>query len=321
MAGSIDRALAVQPGTGASPMRADPGSIAAWQIALRPRTFVIAISPVLAAIALIWARGETIVPWQALLVLLGAILMQVITNLQNDVGYTVRGGERSGTRVGLPRATATGLLTVAQVRTAIVVAIAVALLVGLPLVMLRGLPLMLIGLVSIVAALSYMGGPRPIAYTPFGEAMVMLFFGLVAMVGADFALTGSAADPVLWLAGLSLGGIATAVIAVNNSRDVEHDAEVGRHTLAVAIGRRGMDVVYGAMVLGPMLLLLPMAWIERSVWLLLPLLLAPSALLLVRDFAGCAPGLAYNGVMFRTILLELKFTALLVAGAALTRLL
>jgi 1,4-dihydroxy-2-naphthoate octaprenyltransferase len=245
--------------------------------------------------------------------------MQVITNLQNDVGYTARGAEHRGTRIGLPRATGLGLLTPAQVRMAIGAAIVLTLILGLPLVQLRGAPALAIGVASILAALAYMGGPRPIAYTPLGEPTVLVFFGLVAVVGTDYALTGTAADPAIWLAGAALGGIATAAIMVNNARDWEHDREVGRRTLAVVVGRSAMDGLFSLMVLGPIALLVPIAWQAQSPWLLLPVILLLSCLRLVRDFARCPPGLAYNGVLFRTFLMELKFAALLAIGAVLAR--
>jgi 1,4-dihydroxy-2-naphthoate octaprenyltransferase len=322
MQGSVDHVLAVPAPApaGGMPSPVAPGSIGAWLMALRPRSLVIAVSPVVAAMALIWSRGDAIDPMLALLVFAAAVMMQVITNLQNDVGYTLRGGEKMGTRIGLPRATGLGLLTPRQVRVAIAVAIVITLALGLPLVMARGTPVMLMGLASILAALAYMGGPRPIAYTPLGELTVMVFFGFVAVVGTDYALTGGAGDPVLWLAAAALGGIATAAIVVNNARDWEHDRSVGRVTLAVAAGRRAMDGLFGLLVLGPTLLLLPMAWLAQSPWLLLPAILAPSCLRLARDFARCPPGLPYNGVLFRTFLMELKFAALLVLGAVLARL-
>jgi 1,4-dihydroxy-2-naphthoate octaprenyltransferase len=290
-------------------------------MALRPRSLVVAVSPVVAAVALIWARGAAIDPWLVLLVLAVAVMMQVITNLQNDVGYTARGAEQRGTRIGLPRATGMGLLTPAQVRVAIGLAILVTLVLGLPFVQMRGVPALLLGAASIVAALAYMGGPRPIAYTPLGEPTVFMFFGLVAVVGTDFALTGTFDDPALWIAGVALGAIATAAIMVNNSRDWEHDREVGRRTLAVVAGRRAMDSVFAALVLGPLVLMLPLAWILGSPWLLLPaLLLAPACIRLVRDFGECPPGLPYNAILFRTFLMELKFAALLAIGAVMARL-
>jgi 1,4-dihydroxy-2-naphthoate octaprenyltransferase len=318
--GPIDGALLSSPAGAPSLPGVAPGSLAAWSMALRPRSLAVAVSPVLAAVALVWSRGQAIDALLVALVLAAAVMIQSITNLQNDVGYTVRGAERSGTRIGLPRATGLGLLTPAQVRLAIVAAIVVAVLLGLPIVALRGTPALAIGLASILAALAYMGGPRPIAYTPFGEPTVFMFFGLVAVVGTGFALTGSFDDPALWLAGVALGAIATAAIMVNNARDWEHDLEVGRCTLAVVVGRRAMDGLFAAMVLGPLALMLPIGWFMQSAWLALPLVLLPACIRLVRDFAACPPGLPYNGVLFRTFLMELKFAALLAAGALLARL-
>lgn len=316
-AGLVLSSAAPQPGARALPL---PGSLGAWLLALRPRSMTIAVSPVVVATALIWARGDAIDPLLALLVFAAAVMMQAITNLQNDVGYTARGAEQRGDRVGLPRATGLGLLTPRQVKVAIAAAILLTLLLGLPIVQLRGLPALLMGLASIAAALAYMGGPRPIAYTPFGEPTVLVFFGLVAVVGTDYALTGGAADPVLWLAGTALGSVATAALLVNNARDWEHDRAVGRRTLVVVLGRRAADSLYALLLLAPLALLAPVAWFARSAWLLLPLLLAPACLRLMRDFAACPPGLAYNGLLYRSFVMELKFAGLLAAGAVLSRL-
>jgi 1,4-dihydroxy-2-naphthoate polyprenyltransferase len=321
MNGFVERGGALASRAAAATTGVAPGSVGAWLMAMRPRTLPITVSPVITAIALIWSRGEVIDLSQALLVFAAAVMMQFITNMQNDVGYTLRGGERRGDRVGLPRATAIGVLTPRQVQLAIAAAIALTLVLGWPLVQARGVPVMLMGLASILAALAYMGGPRPIAYTPLGELTVLVFFGFIAVVGTDYALTGTASDPALWLAGAALGGIAAAALMVNNARDWEHDRDVGRRTLAVVAGRAAMDRLYAAGVLVPIVLLLPLAWHAQSAWLLLPAVLLPSVLRLVRDFAACAPGLAYNGLLFRTFVTELQFAALLAIGAVLARVL
>ena len=205
MHGTADHSLSATPSPvpAASPAAAvAPGSLGAWLLALRPRSMTIAVSPVVVAVALIWARGSAIDPWLVALVLAAAVMMQAITNLQNDVGYTARGAEKRGDRVGLPRATALGLLTHAQVRGAILLAIGLTLLIGLPFVHLRGLPALLVGASSIVAALAYMGGPRPIAYTPLGEATVFVFFGLAAVAGSHFVFTGGVGT-LAWLAAVA----------------------------------------------------------------------------------------------------------------------
>jgi 1,4-dihydroxy-2-naphthoate octaprenyltransferase len=296
-----------------------PGSLAAWVMALRMRSLLIAISPVIVAAALVWQRTGHLDVRVALLILAASIALQIITNLQNDVGYTLRGGERSGTRIGLPRATALGLLTTRQVRIAIICAIGAAVLLGLPLVAARGVPVLLIGIASIVAALAYMGGPRPIAYTPFGELVVFVFFGLLAVGGADYTLTGAVLPPVTALAAVAMGALAAAALVVNNHRDIAHDEGVGRRTLPVVLGAGASRGLYAASVLLPFALVPAIAWLAAGPWLLLPLALLPLALRLVRDFVRCPPGLPFNGILFRTFKLELAYAALLSAGAIVTR--
>jgi 1,4-dihydroxy-2-naphthoate polyprenyltransferase len=294
------------------------GSLAAWLAAVRPNSLLVAVSPVLVGAALGWQRTG-LLDWRVgLIILAAALLVQIVTNLQNDVGYTVRGGEASGTRIGLPRATALGWLRVRQVRWAILGVALAATALGLWLVMLRGWPVLAIGISSLVAALAYMGGPRPIAYTPFGELTVFVFFGLVAVMGTDWVLTGSIAA-VSAIAAVAVGSLAAAALAVNNQRDIAHDALVGRRTFAVTFGAASGYRLYTLLLLGPFALVPLMAALAGPE-LLLPLLLLPAAWSLRRDFLRCAPGLAFNAVLFRTFKLELLYAVLLASGAVLGRL-
>ncbi|MCE2969841.1 MAG: 1,4-dihydroxy-2-naphthoate octaprenyltransferase [Burkholderiales bacterium] len=276
-------------------------------------------TPVVVGTAFAWQRTGRIDALLAALALAAAVLLQVISNLQNDVGYTTRGAERRGNRTGLPRATANGWLTVAQVRRAIWLCAALTIACGLPLVAARGWPVLAMGLGSLVAALAYMGGPRPIAYTPFGELVVFVFFGVIAVVGSDYLLTGEIGTAT-WLAAVALGALAAAALAVNNHRDIEHDASVGRRTFAVVFGSAVSQAMYGLSVVGAFALLLPIAWLLGSPWPLAPLALLPKALRLRRDFIGCAPGLPFNRILVRTFKLELAYAALLAAGVVAARL-
>ena len=297
-------------------VRAD--SIDAWAIAIRPASLLVAISPVLVGATLGFERTGQVDLLAALLVFGAALLMQVITNMQNDVGYTVRGGEANGTRIGLPRATANGWLSVRRVRMGIVVASVVAVAFGLGLVAYRGWPVLLIGSLSLLAALAYMGGPLPIAYTPLGELTVFLFFGLVAVIGTDWVLTGSVGTVSL-LAAMAIGGLAAAALAVNNHRDIAHDRSTGRNTFAVSYGELASQSLYTVLLLGPFVLVPVMALVADDAALLLPLLLLPAAWMLRQDFLVSGPGRAYNLILFRTFRLELWFAALLSAGALLGR--
>ena len=294
------------------------GSLQAWAVAARPRSLPVAVSPVLVGATLGFARTGAI-DWVAALLVLGcALLMQIITNMQNDVGYTVRGGDSSGTRTGLPRATSSGWLSVRHVRVGILLGALVAVALGLALVAWRGWPVLAIGSASLLAALAYMGGPRPIAYTPFGELTVFVFFGLVAVMGTDWVLTGGT-GAVSLLAAVALGSIAAATLAVNNHRDIAHDRLVGRRTFAVTVGEQGSQRLYSLLLLAPFALVPWMALQAEVGMLLLPLALLPAALQLRQDFVRCPRGLAFNALLFRTFRLELWFAALLSAGAVLGR--
>jgi 1,4-dihydroxy-2-naphthoate octaprenyltransferase len=295
------------------------GSLRAWAAAVRPRTLLVAISPVLVGTALGFEQSGAIDMVAASLVLGAAVLVQVATNMQNDVGYTVRRGESSGTRTGLPRATANGWLSVREVRVGIVLIATVAFGLGLALAAYRGWPVLVIGAASLTAALAYMGGPKPIAYTPFGELTVFVFFGLVAVTGTQWVLTGSF-GLVTFLASMAIGGLAAAALAVNNHRDREHDRLVGRRTFAVVFGAAGSRRLYGALLLGPFSIVSAMAVCAEAPTLLFPLLLLPIAIRLLRDFVRCPPGIAFNQILFRTFRLELWFAVLLSAGALAARL-
>ncbi|MEP7182274.1 MAG: 1,4-dihydroxy-2-naphthoate octaprenyltransferase [Betaproteobacteria bacterium] len=307
--------------TAASPPSAPPtirpGSWPAWRVALRPKTLWIATIPVIVATCLSWSLAAAFDATIAAIALAAAVLMQVVTNLQNDVGYTERGGE-TGTRVGLPRATASGWLSTGSVKRAIVAAIVAAQIVALPLMIRGGWPIVLTSVSSTVAAWAYMGGPRPIAYTPFGELTVFVFFGLVAVCGAYYVQAGTI-GPAAWIAGAAIGMLAAAVLLVNNFRDCDHDATTGRRTLPVTLGASGAVVLYTLLVLAPFALAIVLAWVERSAWFALPLSALPVGMQLARDLWRVPAGPALTGLMFRTVLLEVAFGGLLSAAALLHR--
>jgi 1,4-dihydroxy-2-naphthoate octaprenyltransferase len=289
-----------------------PGSLDAWAIAMRPRTLWLAAVPVLVGTALAWLDRGTVDWVVALLALAGSLLMQIITNLQNDVGYSARGHE-SPTRVGMPRATSSGLLTPPQVRFAIGLAIAGAILVGYPLVLRGGWPVLAMGLASIVAALAYMGGPRPIAFTPLGELFVFVFFGVVAVAGSGYVQIG-VVTAATWVAACGVGLIAAAVLAVNNHRDIAHDARTGRHTFAVMFGAQRSVTLYTALVVGAFVLVPLAALVASHAALLLPLLALPAGWRLARTVRA-APGAAMNGLLLGTVKLELIYGVLFTLGA------
>ncbi len=300
-----------------APLPIRPGSLAAWRVAVRPRTLWIATIPVVVATSLAWSLAGVFSAWIAAIALAAAILMQVVSNLQNDVGYTQRGGETRG-HVGLPRATAHGWLAPSAVNRAIVVAVVAAQLIALPLMVRGGWPIVLTSVCSTVAAWAYMGGPRPIAYTPWGEATVFVFFGLVAVQGAYYVQAGSLAAPV-WLAAAAIGMHAAAVLLVNNYRDRAHDLATGRRTLAAVVPERVALRLYTLLLVAPFALAGALAALVSGPWFLLPLCALPRALALARALPVTQPGAAQSALLFRTVLLEVGFGGLLAAGALLHR--
>jgi 1,4-dihydroxy-2-naphthoate octaprenyltransferase len=204
------------------------------------------------------------------------------------------------------------------VRWAIVATAFAAVLVGAPLMIYRGWPVALIVASSIVAAWAYMGGPRPIAYTPYGDVTVFLFFGLMAVCGTIYVQAGAVGVPG-WLAGAAIGLLASSVLTVNNHRDIAHDATTGRRTLSVALGPAGSRAVYRASVLGAFALVPAIAWAAGSFWYLLPLVLLPRALAQLAAFDAASGGHALTPILFRTVILEAGFGMLLTAGAVVSR--
>ena len=285
-------------------------SLRAWAMASRPHTLTISINPVLVGCALAWAEtGRIDIPLM-LLSALGALLLQTGTNLDNDVSDFERGTDRAG-RLGLPRATALGLLGPGQVRSASRACFALATAIGLVLAWRGGWPIMIAGIAAAAAAMGYSGGPRPISYTPFGDVVVWLFFGLVAVGGTYYLQTGSLSSGALTAATM-VGFPATAVLVVNNYRDLDPDARVGKRTLAVCLGRAFSRWEYAVLMLGPFALLAVLASQTRiGTSLLLPALSLPMAFGLVRRFWRERPGPAFNALLARTAKFQVLFAALL----------
>lgn len=293
-----------------------PGALKAWLVALRPASLPIAVGPVLVGTAAAWQQQGR-VPWLlAFCALVAALLMQVITNLQNDVGFTRRGGEAMGQRTGQPRATAQGWLALAAVQRAVLMLSLLALGLGLVMLALRGWPVLVIGASSLAAALAYMGGPRPIAYTAWGEVTVFVFFGLVAVGGTEWLLAGTV-SPVGWLSAAMVGSTAAAALAVNNHRDSDHDQLVGRRTFAARFGAQASTRLLALLLALPYAVAVLLAWLSRSAWPLTLWVLLPHSWALFGRFrhaADGADGADLNAVLFGVFRLGLV-NALLWSGA------
>jgi 1,4-dihydroxy-2-naphthoate octaprenyltransferase len=281
-------------------------------MAARPRTLPAAVAPVLVGTALAATDG-TFKPVTFLAALVGALFIQVGTNLSNDYSDARRGADTED-RLGPVRVTAGGLVPPRQVLIATYVAFAVAVLAGVYLIATAGWELLLVGAASILAGVLYTGGPRPYGYEGLGEIFVFLFFGVVAVAGSYFAQTEALAWEALVLA-VPVGLLASAILVVNNVRDLETDRRAGKRTLAVRLGRERARTLFVAMIAGAFLTA-PLPWLLGSLspWLLLSWLAIPLAVPVVRLVRTRTDGPALNGALAGTGQLQLAFCVLLSAG-------
>ncbi len=212
-----------------------------WWLAIRPRTLPAAASGVVMGSALAWRDGSfQFAP--ALAALCVALLLQIGSNVANDVFDFERGAD-TAERQGPVRITQAGLLSPAQVKRGMWIIFELAALCGLYLASLRGWTVILIGLAAIISAIAYTGGPFPLGYYGLGDVFVFIFFGVVAVTGTYYVQAGSVSMAAWWMA-IPVGLIITAILVVNNLRDIENDRVAGKHTLAVRMGAKTAKVEY-----------------------------------------------------------------------------
>lgn len=229
-----------------------PGGIAprgawAWLLAIRPKTLPAAIAPVVLGTGIAAARG-VMAPLPATAALVGALLIQIATNLANDYFDFVKGVDTDD-RLGPTRVVQAGILAPEAVFRATLATLGAALLVGVYLVWVGGVPILVIGLAALVCALAYTGGPFPLADHGLGDAFVFVFFGLVA-VGGTYWVQAGAIDGHVLLAGAGMGALATAILVVNNLRDRDTDERAGKRTLAVRLGEARTRLEYALLLAG-----------------------------------------------------------------------
>ena len=290
------------------------GSWRIWLLAARPRTLPVAFAPVLVGTALAAAEGVArALPAAAALV--GALLLQIGANLANDLFDSEKGADRED-RSGPPRAMQLGLVTAEQMRRAIALTFGAAVAIGVYLVSVGGWPIAVIGVVSIVAAVAYTGGPFPFGYHGLGDVAVFVFFGPVAVGGAHYVQKISL-SPLALEAALPVGALATAILVVNNLRDIDTDARAGKNTLAVRIGPRATRIEFAGLLVFAYAFP-PGFWLlgAASPWILLPLLTLPRARTLARAVRGAGPGdgPALNAALAETAQLGFGFSLLFAVG-------
>jgi len=271
-----------------------------WLMAARPRTLPAAIAPVLVGTAAaVEAAGKLPRVGAFIAALIGSIFIQIGTNLANDYSDARRGADTAD-RLGPVRVTSAGLVTPQRVLTATWIAFGVAILCGIYLTAVAGLVILLIGALSIAAGVLYTGGPRPYGYAGLGEVFVFLFFGLVAVNGSYYVQLERLEALPLGLS-IAVGFLATAILVVNNVRDLETDRRAAKMTLAVRMGRHNAVVLYRSLVLGAFVVLpITLAIGGGSLLPLIGLLALPMAFKPMRAMTNRTDGPSLNGALAGT---------------------
>lgn len=295
-----------------------PSAIRTWWLAIRPNTLPAAVAPVLVGLG---ASLALVVPFRldtAVACLAVALSLQIAANLANDVSDFRRGADTEA-RTGPLRVAAAGLVTERRLEAAIAVVLAFAAVVGLYLVAVGGVVLLAVGAAAMAATLAYTGGPWPYGYRGLGEIFVFVFFGLVAVVGTAY-LQALRLEPLFWWAAVPVGSLVTAILVVNNLRDIPTDRAAGKRTLAVTFGE--------GFAKGEYIALLAVAGVVPAVLVVgslagPPVLLALVAFVLavapVRTVLGLGPGddrRTLNPVLKATARLSLAYGVLFAIGLA-----
>ena len=245
--------------------------------------------------------------------MIGAILIQIVVNFANDLSDFRRGADTPD-RLGPPRAVAQGWLSQREMTVGIAVVTAAAIVVGIVLTVIVGWPILIIGAASLLAAVTYTGGPLPYGYRGLGDIICFLFFGFVAVMGAGYvqieALTWELAA-----ASVPVGCTVTAILVVNNLRDIHTDRASGKRTLAVIIGEDATRAEYQALLAAAFVAVIVFAGTEvLPLWTLLTLIASPVAVLLGSQIMSGLSGPALNVVLKRTAQLHLLVGALIGLG-------
>jgi len=290
----------------------------AWLVAIRPATLPAAVGPVLVGLAVAVSLG-IFEPLPAVAALAVALLLQIASNVANDLS-DFRSGVDTEERLGPPRAAASGLLSERELLAGLAVVVGLAGLVGLYLVSVGGIVILVLGVAAVISAFAYSGGPWPYGYHGLGEAFVFVFFGLVAVTGTTYLQTLTW-KPLAFVAAIAVGSLITAILVVNNLRDIDTDAATGKRTLAVILGKRGAvaeyDLLIGVAYVVPVALVIAGA----AAWsVLLPLASLPLTVPLLRVIHAGGDPRRLNPVLRATARLSLIYCLLFAAGIALQEL-
>jgi 1,4-dihydroxy-2-naphthoate polyprenyltransferase len=279
-----------------------------WSLAARPATLPAAVVPVLVGSAAALHGLHQFHERVLLPTLLAALLIQIGTNFANDVFDFHRGADDAD-RLGPQRVTQAGLVSPRQVLLATFITFGLAVIVGAYLVTIGGWPILLIGALCVVAGVTYTGGPWPFGYHGLGDLVCFVFFGVLAVLGSAYLQRPAITSLVVW-ASVPVGCLVTAILIVNNLRDIDTDRRVGKMTLAVRLGRRWTRLEYAACVAVAYLVVVGLGLAGMvGPWFWLPLLSLPLAVWLV-GYVGRTTGRPLNLALKRTGQLHLLFGVL-----------
>jgi len=257
-----------------------PTSLQAWMLAIRPKTLPAGAVPVILGSALAAVDGQfRFLP--ALVALICALGIQVATNFINEI-YDFRKGADTAERLGPTRTVAAGIISEKTMIKVSASLVGTVFMLGLYLVYTSGWPILLVGLLSLLFAWAYTGGPYPIAYSGLGDLFVFVFFGLVAVGGTYYVQADALSLPVL-LAAVAPGAFSVNILLVNNIRDIATDRTVGKMTLPARIGGEWARKLYIALTVVAFLVPALLFLNGYSPWGMLSLLSAPLAFSMIRQ--------------------------------------
>jgi len=285
--------------------------VRAWLTAIRPKTLPAAVAPVILGTAVAaYQGGVSLGP--AIAALVGALMLQVASNLANDIFDNEKGADQPD-RLGPTRVVSSGILSAREVGIGLGIVMFLALCAGAYLVGVAGPSIAVVGVLAAVSAIAYTAGPFPLGYHGLGDIFVFIFFGPVAVAGTAFVQLGYL-PTIAWYAGISQGALAANILIVNNLRDIEQDNRAGKRTLAVRFGERFCLAQY-ATLLAVAYVMPVQLWVAGGapVSVLAPLLTVPLA---VRTFLKIARtrGTGLNALLARTAQLMLLFSATFSVG-------
>jgi 1,4-dihydroxy-2-naphthoate octaprenyltransferase len=290
-----------------------PGPVATWLFAARPKTLLASVAPVTIGVAMA-VSDRVFHVGSALAALLGALLLQIGTNFCNDYCDFIKGADTEN-REGPTRAVQAGLVTPqAMLRATVIVFLAAGML-ATYLVSRAGFPILVIGVVSIACGVFYTAGPYPLAYVGLGDFFVLVFFGPVAVAGTYFVQAVAVPPAAVIVAGLAPGLISVALLTVNNLRDIDEDRVAGKRTLTVRFGAQFARIEYAACIgLAALIPVVLVPWQSRGAYSLIAVLVLIPAIPTIRRVFSESGGTGLNPALGQTARLLMIYSIIFSIG-------